>query len=178
MKPGRAAVILHALLDLFLASLTSAVTYRFIHPEPDSSLYGAVLAFAVATFTISAFVCTMNYTGSNRLLEELIQENGHIFRDRWVSIFALEILGSALPIILMMLPSTQSTLAGSLAMGALALSMLQAVRSLRLLLALMRVAEISNKRDAREEAERASVEERDASLMAVIERRRREAVRK
>lgn len=178
MKPGRAAVILHALLDLVLASLTSAVTYWFIHPETDQSLYGAVLAFAVATFTISAFVCTMNYTGNNRLLEELIQENGHVFRDRWVSIFALEILGSALPIVLMVISSNKSALAGSLAMGCLALSMLQAVRSLRLLLALMRVAEMSNKRDAREAAERASVKERDASLMAVIERRNREATQK
>lgn len=178
MKPGRLGVICHALLDLFLALLASVGAYflqlRLQLSLNDGALCGAVLAFAVATFTISAFVCTMNYTGSNRLLNELIQRYGNVFRDRWVSIFTFEVAGSVIPVILMVLPARYSVLTISMALGCLVLSALQAMRSLRLLLALMRVAEMSTRRDSNDEIELAKVEERDAALAATIAERRRQ----
>lgn len=166
------AVKLHAAVDFALFGFSSflafhAQSYLNLMFE-DASFYGSIVAFSVATFTISAFVCTMNYTGQNRLLDELVRIKGAIFRDRWTAVFGFQVLASVFPILLMAFSDDYSRITGAMAFGCLILAIIQVMRSLRLLLALMRVAEISNERDAAEQAEMALVKERESFMAEAI----------
>ena len=76
-------ILRYTLLDLvfffcgFVISLYIAKNYPI---DIDISFYGLVLAFSIATFTISTFVCTMNYTGQNKLLILLIEKQGDLLK--------------------------------------------------------------------------------------------------
>ena len=98
-------ILRYTLLDLvfffcgFVISLYIAKNYPI---DIDISFYGLVLAFSIATFTISTFVCTMNYTGQNKLLILLIEKQGDLFKNRWMLIFIFEIAAAFTPNILVL----------------------------------------------------------------------------
>ena len=155
MKNERKRILYYTLFDviifivLFFGTILT-LSLEIFPVNMDSSFYGLTLAFSIATFTISAFVCTMNYTGQNKLMEVLIKEKGYFFTNRWTLIFTFEIISSLLQIFSFIIHGYSKYIAIAIALGGLALCVAQAVRSIRLLIAIMHIAEENQKKEERD----------------------------
>ena len=174
-------ILRYTLLDLvfffcgFVISLYIAKNYPI---DIDISFYGLVLAFSIATFTIPTFVCTMNYTGQNKLLILLIEKQGDLFKNRWMLIFIFEIAAALLQIFSFIINSYSQQIAISIALGGLALCTAQVIRSIRLLIAIMRIAEMSQKKEARDIKQAETIQQLDKYAYEEAKRRNRERRRK
>lgn len=156
MKSSLVATM-HAILDILIAVVLSALSYLLVKQfsiKPDGSLHASALAFTLAAFTVSAFVCTMNYTVQNNLLAKLLETQRSFFTSRWIALFSMEVLSALLPFASMLLIGKIANFSIAISVFAVILATLQIIRSIRLLVMLARISElnrIEEKFDQREE---------------------------
>ena len=120
----------------------------------------------------------MNYTGQNKLLILLIEKQGDLFKNRWMLIFIFEIAAALLQIFSFIINSYSQQIAISIALGGLTLCTAQVIRSIRLLIAIIRIAEMSQKKEARDIKQAETTQQLDKYAYEEAKRRNRERRRK
>ena len=137
-------------VDFVLA--TSIIVFGYLSSDRfklDGSLYGTAIAVTTAALTIAIFVCTMNYAGMYTAIRILVEKHGEVFLSRWQHIFYSLVGALAASFLGMMLDGFSHKLAVSIAILAIVIALLNALRSINLLLLLVKANQYYEGREKR-----------------------------